>query len=70
MSEIDVEPTGAQPRGSRHLPGLAMMRSYKASWLRFDLVAGIVLAAILVPQGLAYATIAGAGARRTAGRRP
>ena len=59
MSEIDVEPNGAQPRGSRRLPGLAMMRSYRVSWLRFDVVAGIVLAAILVPQGLAYAELAG-----------
>jgi high affinity sulfate transporter 1 len=36
-----------------------MLRSYRASWLRPDLVAGIVLAAILVPQGLAYAELAG-----------
>ena len=28
-------------------------------WLRFDLVAGVVLAAILVPQGMAYAELAG-----------
>jgi high affinity sulfate transporter 1 len=36
-----------------------MLRSYPKKWLRFDLVAGIVLAAILVPQGLAYAELAG-----------
>ncbi len=36
-----------------------MLRTYKPAWLRFDLVAGIVLAAILVPQGLAYAELAG-----------
>jgi high affinity sulfate transporter 1 len=36
-----------------------MLRSYQKKWLRFDLVAGIVLAAILVPQGLAYAELAG-----------
>jgi len=50
-------------RSDRHLsgavPGLGMLRSYQASWLRFDLIAGIVLAAILVPQGLAYAELAG-----------
>ena len=41
------------------MPGVGMLRSYKRQWLRFDLVAGIVLAAILVPQGLAYAELAG-----------
>jgi high affinity sulfate transporter 1 len=35
------------------------MRTYERSWLRFDLIAGIVLAAILVPQGMAYAELAG-----------
>ena len=32
---------------------------YERSWLRSDLVAGVVLAAILVPQGMAYAELAG-----------
>ncbi len=44
---------------ARAVPGVAMLRSYQKKWLRFDLVAGIVLAAILVPQGLAYAELAG-----------
>jgi high affinity sulfate transporter 1 len=43
----------------RIAPGVAMLRSYQRGWLRFDLVAGAVLAAILVPQGLAYAELAG-----------
>jgi high affinity sulfate transporter 1 len=43
----------------RWVPGIAMIKSYKRAWLRFDLVAGLVLAAILVPQGLAYAELAG-----------
>jgi high affinity sulfate transporter 1 len=46
-------------RAGRMIPGVGMLRSYKKQWLRFDLVAGIVLAAILVPQGLAYAELAG-----------
>lgn len=41
------------------VPGVALLRSYDHAWLRFDLVAGLVLAAILVPQGLAYAELAG-----------
>ncbi len=36
-----------------------MARTYKRGWLRPDLVAGVVLAAILVPQGMAYAELAG-----------
>ena len=46
-------------RIDRVVPGVGMLRTYKPAWLRFDLVAGIVLAAILVPQGLAYAELAG-----------
>jgi sulfate permease, SulP family len=35
------------------------MRSYQRSWLRGDLVAGVTVAAYLVPQVMAYATVAG-----------
>ena len=41
------------------VPGLAVVHTYDPSWLRFDLVAGIVLTAMLVPQGMAYAALAG-----------
>jgi MFS superfamily sulfate permease-like transporter len=41
------------------IPGVRVVRHYDRSWLRRDLVAGIVLAAILVPQGMAYAELAG-----------
>src|ERR1700758_813029 len=40
-------------------PGLATLRSYKPGWLRQDVVAGLVLTALLVPQGMAYAELAG-----------
>lgn len=40
-------------------PGLAMLSSYRTAWLRSDLVAGLVLTALLVPQGMAYAELAG-----------
>jgi high affinity sulfate transporter 1 len=43
----------------RWAPGLATLRRYQRGWLRFDVVAGVVLAAILVPQGMAYAELAG-----------
>jgi high affinity sulfate transporter 1 len=40
-------------------PGLRVAASYRRSWLRRDLLAGIVLTALLVPQGMAYAELAG-----------
>ena len=36
-----------------------MLRSYRRSWLPKDLVAGLILTALLVPQGMAYAELAG-----------
>lgn len=43
----------------RWVPGVRAARAYRPAWLRSDLVAGLVLAAILVPQGMAYAELAG-----------
>src|SRR5499426_2420236 len=39
--------------------GLKNLSSYQAAWLRRDVVAGLVLTALLVPQGMAYAELAG-----------
>jgi MFS superfamily sulfate permease-like transporter len=41
------------------VPGLATLSSYRLRWLRSDVVAGLVLTALLVPQGMAYAELAG-----------
>ncbi len=41
------------------LPGLKRLRSYRSAWLRGDIIAGITVAAYLVPQCLAYAELAG-----------
>jgi high affinity sulfate transporter 1 len=43
----------------RWVPGVTAARTYRRGWLRSDVVAGLVLAAILVPQGMAYAELAG-----------
>ena len=43
----------------RWLPGLDTLRRYEAAWLRHDLVAGLVLATMLVPVGIAYAVASG-----------
>jgi high affinity sulfate transporter 1 len=41
------------------IPGLAAVSTYQRSWLSKDIVAGLVLASLLVPQGMAYAELAG-----------
>src|SRR5436190_16466393 len=46
-------------RISRHLPIVGMIRSYHRRWLRGDLLAGVVVAALIVPKNLGYAGIAG-----------
>jgi high affinity sulfate transporter 1 len=43
----------------RWLPGLVTLRDYEPSWLRHDLVAGLVLTTMLVPVGIAYAVASG-----------
>ena len=44
---------------ARWMPGLATLRTYKASFLPYDLAAGLTLGAVLVPVGLAYGELAG-----------
>ena len=41
------------------MPGLAMLRAYRPALLGKDLVAGLVVTTLLVPQGMAYAELAG-----------
>jgi sulfate permease, SulP family len=41
------------------LPGALELRHYHLSWLRPDLLAGLSVWAVLVPQGLAYGELAG-----------
>ena len=43
----------------RWLPGLQMLSQYQAAWLPHDLMAGLVLTAMLVPVGIAYAVASG-----------
>jgi high affinity sulfate transporter 1 len=44
---------------SRWLPGIDTLRRYEAAWLPHDIFAGLVLATMLVPVGIAYATASG-----------
>ncbi len=52
-------PARSEPFVSRAVPGVASLRSYRSAWLPKDLVAGLVLTTLLVPQGMAYAELAG-----------
>ncbi|AZM92140.1 sulfate permease [Streptomyces sp. W1SF4] len=46
-------------RRLRAVPGVRAVSSYRREWLVKDLVAGVVLTTLLVPQGMAYAELAG-----------
>ena len=52
--------TQANERGwIRWVPGLETLRHYDASWLKYDLGAGLVMTTMLVPVGIAYAEASG-----------
>ena len=58
----NLEPISEMPNQTgwiRWLPGLLTLRRYQGSWLPRDIVAGIVLATMLVPVGIAYAAASG-----------
>ncbi|MEZ5412507.1 MAG: SulP family inorganic anion transporter [Acidimicrobiales bacterium] len=52
---ISPERGGRRPR----LNGLATARHYQRAWLRDDVLAGVTVAAYLIPQSMAYAGVAG-----------
>jgi high affinity sulfate transporter 1 len=55
-----VTGTGTVPHGAwRFVPGLHRLRRYERGWLRPDGLAGIAVAAYLLPQVMAYAEVAG-----------
>ncbi|EJM63041.1 high affinity sulfate transporter 1 [Pseudomonas sp. GM49] len=69
MSHSDASPSLPEPGRiarrdeqtgwRRWLPGLGMLREYQLAWLRYDIVAGLVLTTMLVPVGIAYAVASG-----------
>jgi high affinity sulfate transporter 1 len=44
---------------ARYVPGLRLVTTYRWNWLPKDVIAGLVLTTLLVPQGMAYAELAG-----------
>lgn len=41
------------------VPGIAILRRYRREWLAVDLLAGFTVGAMLIPQSMAYAELAG-----------
>ncbi|MEU2287709.1 SulP family inorganic anion transporter, partial [Streptomyces sp. NPDC013178] len=56
---MSQSPVGRAPRWHRLVPGLSTLLGYRRSWLRGDVLAGVTVAAYLVPQVMAYAGVAG-----------
>jgi hypothetical protein len=46
-------------QAEKWMPGLRVLSTYQLAWLPRDAVAGVVLCTLLVPQGMAYAELAG-----------
>ena len=51
--------SGSLGQIEKWVPGLRALRNYQRAWLPRDLMAGLVLSTLLVPQGMAYAELAG-----------
>src|SRR6476646_6687872 len=41
------------------IPALTWLRTYQKQWLRMDIIAGLIAAAVVIPKAMAFATIAG-----------
>src|SRR6478672_4095543 len=59
MAALTDRPDVGPPGWQEYVPGPGLARSYQRAWLPKDIVAGLVLSALLVPQGMAYAQLAG-----------
>ena len=44
---------------ARYIPAVGWLSTYSRSWLRSDILAGLTVWALLVPEGMAYAELAG-----------
>jgi MFS superfamily sulfate permease-like transporter len=55
--EASIVDRGEERR--RLLPGVTAFAGYRRSWLRGDLIAGVTVAAYLVPQVMAHSGLAG-----------
>lgn len=58
MGAVHLEVRRSRSRFARLLPGLDRLREYQPAWLGPDLVAGLTLAAYMLPAGIADASLA------------
>jgi sulfate permease, SulP family len=59
LQSMSYEPSAMDRRRWYNIfPALAWLRAYQPNWLRADLIAGVTLAAYLMPAGLADASLA------------
>ncbi len=54
-----MDGTSIARRLANAVPGVRVIATYRSGWLAQDVTAGVVLTALLVPQGMAYAELAG-----------
>jgi high affinity sulfate transporter 1 len=60
VNEMDfIFPVDLKVSARRWLPGIETLRRYEVAWLPHDVFAGLVLATMLVPVGIAYAAASG-----------
>ena len=59
MPNESTSPDGAASGFRRFVPMIGWLGSYQRRWLRGDLLAGVAVAALIVPKNLGYAGIAG-----------
>ncbi len=55
MMSASLQVTGFK----KYIPALSWLPAYRSAWLRHDLLAGLTTAAVVIPQAMAYATMAG-----------
>ena len=59
MTENLASSSARFSRLARFAPGVGLLRAYERGWLRADLIAGLTLAAYLLPAGIGDASLAG-----------
>jgi sulfate permease, SulP family len=59
MTTATVQRAGPARGLSRFLPILTWLPGYQRGWLRGDFIAGLTILALLIPEGMAYAELAG-----------
>src|SRR5262245_46357213 len=58
MSQAKPDSTARSSFLRRIVPGILLLQTYKPEWLRFDFVAGLTLAAYLLPSNIGTASLA------------